>query len=81
MVWQPLSPSHFLIYLDLHLQVFHTDLGDILALYSRTVDPAGAGLLASSWQVYNELALARPDIVRTLSEEWVWDTYVLTPMG
>jgi len=55
--------------------VFHTDIGDILALYSSTVDPAGAGLLASSWQVYNELALARPDIIRTLSEEWVWDTY------
>jgi hypothetical protein len=55
--------------------VFHTDLGDILSLYSITVDPAGAGLLASSWQVYNELASTRPDIVRTLSEEWVWDTY------
>ncbi|KAH6662143.1 hypothetical protein B0J14DRAFT_496316 [Halenospora varia] len=59
--------------------VFHTDLGDILSLYSVNVDPAGAGLLASSWQVYNELAATRPDLICTLSEEWVYDDYARNP--
>lgn len=55
--------------------VFHTDLGEILSLYTLEVDSAGRGLLASSWQVYNELVTKRADIIRTLSETWVMDSY------
>jgi hypothetical protein len=52
-------------------------LGEILSLYTLEVDSAGRGLLASSWQVYNELATKRADIIRTLSETWVMDRYKL----
>jgi hypothetical protein len=41
------------------------------------LDKAASGgetLLASSWQTYNELAVRRPDVLRTLTEPWVHDT-------
>jgi hypothetical protein len=55
-------------------QVFHTDAGDIVSLFC--LSPAAKGgesKLASSWRVYNELAKTRPDIIKTLSENWVFD--------
>jgi hypothetical protein len=55
-------------------QVFHTDAGDIVSLFC--LSPAAKGgesKLASSWRVYNELARTRPDIIKTLSEDWVFD--------
>ncbi|KAH8654984.1 hypothetical protein BGZ60DRAFT_418179 [Tricladium varicosporioides] len=57
-------------------QVFHTDAGDIVSLFC--LSPAAKGgesKLASSWRVYNELARTRPDIIRTLSEDWAFDGY------
>ncbi|KAH6665532.1 hypothetical protein B0J14DRAFT_606306 [Halenospora varia] len=57
-------------------QVFHTDAGDIVSLFC--LSPAAKGgesKLASSWRVYNELARTRPDIIRTLSDNWVFDGY------
>ncbi|KAH6718335.1 hypothetical protein BKA61DRAFT_513017 [Leptodontidium sp. MPI-SDFR-AT-0119] len=57
-------------------QVFHTDAGDIVSLFSLNVAAKGGeSKLASSWRVYNELARTRPDIIKTLSEEWVFDGY------
>jgi hypothetical protein len=55
-------------------QVFHTDAGDIISLIclSEAAD-GGQSKLASSWRVYNELAETRPDLIRTLSEEWPFD--------
>jgi hypothetical protein len=55
-------------------QVFHTDAGDIVSLFAlNTAAQGGESKLASSWRVYNELAKSRPDIVKTLSEDWVFD--------
>ncbi len=55
-------------------QVFHTDSGDIVSLFC--LSPAAQGgesKLASSWRVYNELSKTRPDLIKTLSEDWVFD--------
>ncbi|KAF4628700.1 hypothetical protein G7Y89_g9450 [Cudoniella acicularis] len=57
-------------------QVFHTDAGDIVSLFSlNTAAKGGESKLASSWRVYNELARTRPDLIRTLAEDWVFDGY------
>ena len=55
-------------------QVFHTDSGDIVSLFALS-EAAGGGRsqLASSWKVYNELAEQRPDLIKTLAENWVID--------
>lgn len=58
-------------------QVFHTDAGDIISLLClQTAAEGGESYLASSWLVYNILARERPDLVRTLAEEWPLDGYV-----
>ena len=52
-------------------QVFHTDSGHIVSLFSlSTAAEGGASKLASSWRVYNELAKTRPDLIHTLSNNW-----------
>ena len=52
-------------------QVFHTDSGDVIALLClEEAAEGGQSKVSSSWRVYNELAETRPDLVRTLSEEW-----------
>jgi hypothetical protein len=53
-------------------QVFHTDIGDIVALFALgEAEEGGQSFLSSSWHVYNELAGSRPDLIRTLAEPWV----------
>jgi hypothetical protein len=55
-------------------QVFHTDAGDIVSLFSlNTAAKGGESKLASSWRVYNELARTRPNLIKTLAEDWVFD--------
>jgi len=57
-------------------QVFHTDAGDIVSLLC--LSPAAEGgrsKVASNWRVYNELAATRPDLIKTLSEDWVADGF------
>lgn len=50
-------------------QVFHTDTGDVIALYALNEGAEGGeSYISSSWHVYNELAASRPDLIRTLSE-------------
>lgn len=57
-------------------QVFHTDAGDLIALLALEVAAeGGTSRIASSWRVYNEIAETRPDLVRTLAEEWVLDSF------
>ncbi|KAF1956500.1 Clavaminate synthase-like protein [Byssothecium circinans] len=52
-------------------QVFHTDSGDIIALFClETAAQGGESKLSSSWRVYNELAETRPDLIRTLADPW-----------
>ena len=55
-------------------QVFHTDIGDIITLFAlETSAEGGESFLSSSWQVYNEIAATRPDLIRTLAEPWDFD--------
>ncbi|KAK3349776.1 hypothetical protein B0T25DRAFT_610767 [Lasiosphaeria hispida] len=69
-------------------QVFHTDIGDIIALFALgEAAEGGQSYLSSSWKVYNELAATRPDLIRTLSEPWAADgfgklpqPYILNPL-
>ncbi|PYH47303.1 TauD/TfdA family dioxygenase [Aspergillus saccharolyticus JOP 1030-1] len=57
-------------------QVFHTDQGDIISLFALNAAAAGGqSKLASSWRVYNELAETRPDLIRTLAENWPFDGF------
>ncbi|EGX89135.1 taurine catabolism dioxygenase [Cordyceps militaris CM01] len=57
-------------------QVFHTDAGDVIALFAlEAAAHGGESYLASSWHVYNQLAAARPDLIRTLAEPWDNDEF------
>jgi hypothetical protein len=55
-------------------QVFHTDTGDIVSLLALSeAAEGGESQIASAWKVYNEIAKSRPDLVRTLAEDWIID--------
>ncbi|CCF38092.1 TfdA family Taurine catabolism dioxygenase TauD [Colletotrichum higginsianum] len=57
-------------------QVFHTDSGDIVALFAlETAKEGGASKLTSTWRVYNEIARTRPDLIHTLSEPWDMEVF------
>ena len=61
-------------------QVFHTDVGDVIALFAlESAEEGGESFLASSWTVYNELAATRPDLIHTLAEPWDFDESVAVP--
>ncbi len=61
-------------------QVFHTDAGDVIALFALSeAAEGGQSYLSSSWKVYNELAAVRPDLIRTLAEPWASDELSLAP--
>lgn len=55
---------------------FHTDNCEIMAFfYLDTALQGGETMLSSIWQTYNELAATRPEILHTLAEPWVLDTF------
>ena len=55
-------------------QVFNADAGDIVSLFClQTAERGSESKLASSWRVYNELARTRPDLIKTLAEDWAFD--------
>ncbi|KAF5723289.1 Clavaminate synthase [Fusarium mundagurra] len=55
---------------------FHTDHCEVLSFYYRSMPATnGRTVLSSSWQVYNELAATRPDLLHALTEPWVLDSY------
>ncbi|KAF8629559.1 hypothetical protein AX15_003391 [Amanita polypyramis BW_CC] len=61
-------------------QVFHTDSGDIVALFALDIaSEGGTSRISSTWRAYNELAETRPDLVRTLAEPWPFDSFGATP--
>jgi Taurine catabolism dioxygenase TauD, TfdA family len=63
------------LYLLAGFQSFHTDNCEIMGLFClEAAATGGESLIASSWNVYNELAAKRPDILSTLTGEWVLDT-------
>ncbi|RAR15140.1 hypothetical protein DDE83_001578 [Stemphylium lycopersici] len=52
-------------------QVFHTDSGDVVSLFTlSTAAEGGASRLASAWRIYNHLATSRPALIHTLSGDW-----------
>lgn len=54
---------------------FHTDLGDVISIYTINSGTKGGSFrLSSSWNVYNTLRQTRPDVLRTLSQPLVFDT-------
>ncbi|KEY64045.1 Sat17 [Stachybotrys chartarum IBT 7711] len=56
---------------------FHTDDGHIISLYClQAADIGGRTLLASSHAIYNHLLETRPDVIETLKEEWIWDSFI-----
>lgn len=58
-------------------QVFHTDVGDLIALLAlQTAKDGGTSRIASGARVYNELAKTRPDLLQVLSDPWPLDRYV-----
>ena len=57
-------------------QVFHTDIGDVVSLLAlSTAAEGGTSRLASTWRVYNELAASSPDLIETLSQDWIADNF------
>ncbi|KAM5344758.1 hypothetical protein ACJ41O_010620 [Fusarium nematophilum] len=57
-------------------QVFHTDSGDVIALFALgEAAEGGQSYLSSSWHVYNELARTRPDLIHTLTEPWASEEF------
>lgn len=60
-------------------QVFHTDVGDLIALMAlATAEEGGTSRISSGARVYNELAATRPDLIHTLSEPWPLDRFVFS---
>ncbi|KAF8162841.1 hypothetical protein B0H34DRAFT_650473 [Crassisporium funariophilum] len=57
-------------------QVFHTDVGDLIALMAlQTAEQGGTSRISSGARVYNELAATRPDLVKVLAEPWPLDSF------
>lgn len=55
---------------------FHTDNCEIMAFYYLDTAPVGGRtVLSSIWQTYNELAEHSPEVLHTLTEPWVMDTF------
>ncbi|KIW76138.1 hypothetical protein Z517_10883 [Fonsecaea pedrosoi CBS 271.37] len=53
----------------------HTDLGDVVSLFTVNRGSEGGSFrLVSSATVYNKLAASNPGVLRTLSEDFVFDT-------
>jgi hypothetical protein len=62
-------------------QPFHTDTGDIIALYILgEAECGGESNLVPIATVYNDIAKTRPDVIRLLAEpSWVFDRFGLSP--
>lgn len=61
-------------------QVFHTDVGDLIALIClSTSEEGGTSRLCSGPRIYNEIAATRPDLIRVLSEPWPHDSFGGSP--
>jgi len=61
---------------------FHTDtVTDCLCLFAQGLSAhGGSSMVASGWQVYNEIAATRPDLIHVLAKpNWPFDTYGRDP--
>lgn len=55
-------------------QVFHTDIGDLIALLGiQTSAQGGVSRISSGGRVYNEIAKTRPDLITVLKDNWPLD--------
>ncbi|KAJ6497163.1 hypothetical protein C8R47DRAFT_972802 [Mycena vitilis] len=58
-------------------QVFHTDIGDLIALLSiQSSAHGGVSRISSGGRVYNEIAKTRPDLITVLKDNWPLDRCV-----
>ncbi|KAJ7460899.1 hypothetical protein B0H11DRAFT_1736327 [Mycena galericulata] len=63
-------------------QVFHTDIGDLIALLGiQTSAQGGVSRISSGGRVYNEIAKTRPDLITVLKDNWPLDRYGLFGVG
>ncbi|KAJ7043024.1 hypothetical protein C8F04DRAFT_1286894 [Mycena alexandri] len=61
-------------------QVFHTDIGDLIALLGiQTSAYGGVSRLSSGGRVYNEIAKTRPDLITVLKDPWPLDRFGADP--
>ncbi|KAL2075195.1 hypothetical protein VTL71DRAFT_137 [Oculimacula yallundae] len=69
-------------YSNVSQEPFHTDTGDIIALYSMGESECGGeSQLVPMATVYNEIAKSRPDIIKLLaSHSWVFDSFGQQPL-
>ncbi|KAJ7090387.1 hypothetical protein B0H15DRAFT_779193 [Mycena belliarum] len=57
-------------------QVFHTDIGDLIALLGiQTSAQGGVSRISSGGRVYNEIAKTRPDLITVLKDNWPLDRF------
>ncbi|KAJ7491180.1 hypothetical protein FB451DRAFT_633633 [Mycena latifolia] len=57
-------------------QVFHTDIGDLIALLGiQTSAQGGVSRISSGGRVYNEIAKTRPDLIHVLKDNWPLDRF------
>jgi hypothetical protein len=57
-------------------QVFHSDIGDLIALMAiQSAAEGGTSRLSSGGRIYNELVATRPDLIKTLAEPWPLDRF------
>jgi Taurine catabolism dioxygenase TauD, TfdA family len=55
-------------------QAMHTDPGHIIGMLCLNVAAEGGeSVIASSSTIYNQLAQSRPDLIKTLAEDWIFD--------
>ncbi|KAJ7677266.1 hypothetical protein B0H17DRAFT_1161472 [Mycena rosella] len=61
-------------------QVFHTDIGDLIALLGiQTSAHGGVSRISSGGRVYNEIVATRPDLIEVLRGNWVLDRFGQDP--
>ncbi|KAK0474936.1 hypothetical protein IW261DRAFT_535872 [Armillaria novae-zelandiae] len=61
-------------------QVFHTDVGDLIALLAiQSAAEGGVSRISSGGKVYNDIAATRPDLIHTLAEPWPLDSFGGSP--
>lgn len=61
-------------------QVFHTDVGDLIALLAiQSAAEGGVSRISSGGMVYNDIAATRPDLIHTLAEPWPLDSFGGSP--
>ncbi|KAJ7168375.1 hypothetical protein C8R43DRAFT_148893 [Mycena crocata] len=61
-------------------QVFHTDIGDLIALLGiQTSAQGGVSRISSCGRVYNEIAKTRPDLITVLKDNWPLDRFGQNP--